>query len=61
MALSIELILLIMLVFKMFVVKLNISIIFYLHYINVQSAFAEAPRQGFVQLWLQAEEARLRV
>lgn len=38
-----------MLVFKMFVVKLNISIIFYLHYINVQSAFAEAPRQGFVQ------------
>ena len=30
--------------------KLNISIIFYLHYINAPSAFAEAPRKGFVQL-----------
>ena len=36
----------------MFVVKLNISIIFYLRYISAPSAFAEAPRQGLVQLAL---------
>ena len=32
-------------------IKLNISIIFYLCYINAPSAFAEAPRKGFEQLF----------